>query len=254
MRKIFLSIFALIGIIAVCEAQLPVGTVRKSVMTDESGNVVSTPLQFSNQVTMIASPTNPLHLLRYQDMTNYSSVLNAITNITAVAPIYSTGTSSITLTWSNDLGYVTATITNGILSSAQSYADGATNALAQEKVSKSGDTMTGTLTLSNGLDVASSNFILGANGAAWKQISYINIDVDPPEIVGLSEWQTNIVSSLAKTNGGYVVNSTIFNDMLRIHVGCTNNDTLSIWFGNFSTNAIDPASQTLFIKGFLPTE
>lgn len=53
-----------------CMAQLPIGTVRKPVYTDNGGNVLSTPITFSNQVSMTVAASNNNDLVRYKEFTN----------------------------------------------------------------------------------------------------------------------------------------------------------------------------------------
>jgi len=75
------------------------GDVFKAVMTDSAGNVVSTPLSFSNNVTLNATPSADRHLVRLVD----------VTNIVATAPIRITSTNlSYSITSSNNLIIVNA--------------------------------------------------------------------------------------------------------------------------------------------------
>lgn len=51
-------------------AVIPVGTGRIAVMTDASGNVINTPLTFSNQVACTVAATQDLQLVRFGEFTN----------------------------------------------------------------------------------------------------------------------------------------------------------------------------------------
>jgi len=90
------------------------GDLFKAVMTDSAGNVVSTPLSFSNNLTLNATPSADRHLARMQDITNAAVVAAAVTNITGDTSILVSGTRVKALTWSNANAYVTQTVTNGL--------------------------------------------------------------------------------------------------------------------------------------------
>lgn len=66
LKYIFMTIVLLeLAFLAMCKADI------RSVSTDSSGNILNTPLTSSNQISMVASPTNnPLYLVRYKDLTN----------------------------------------------------------------------------------------------------------------------------------------------------------------------------------------
>jgi len=97
------------------------GDVYRTVMTDTAGNVISTPLAFSNNVTMNATPSADRHLARMQDLTNSAVVLYAITNITGDTSIVVTGSGKTrTLTWSNANNY--AGISRTVVTTTTNYA------------------------------------------------------------------------------------------------------------------------------------
>lgn len=120
MKKYHIFI-VLIFISFVCMAQLPIGTIRKPIMTDNNGNVVSTNLVFSNQVVMVAAPTISNHIARLMDVTNQASVTASITNITGDSSILVSGSGHTrALSYSNASGfattsYVDTSLTNGHL-------------------------------------------------------------------------------------------------------------------------------------------
>lgn len=63
-------------------APSPVGTVRKTLESDSSGNVINTPVTLSNQWSMVPVASSANHLIAYKDLTNY---VGAATN-TIAAP------------------------------------------------------------------------------------------------------------------------------------------------------------------------
>lgn len=79
MKKTLIGLFIGLGAVLLMGG---VGDVFKSVMTDPSGNVINTPLTFSNQVSMTVAATNINQLVRYQEFTNTISgaINNATTN------------------------------------------------------------------------------------------------------------------------------------------------------------------------------
>lgn len=81
MRKILLPLF-IFTLLLDADAQLAVGTVRKTVTTDTNGWVINNPIGFSNQVSMVVAATNNNQLVRYQELTN---TVTAITNIYPLA-------------------------------------------------------------------------------------------------------------------------------------------------------------------------
>lgn len=59
------------GCVAVlCLLMGTAGDIYRTIMTDTSGNVISTPISFSNNVVLNTTPSSPSHLARYQDITN----------------------------------------------------------------------------------------------------------------------------------------------------------------------------------------
>ncbi len=64
------------------------GDVRNTVVTDGSGNVITTPLVFSNQVTMAIVASSPQHMMRYGEATN---MLAGATNAAVTSSVQKTG-------------------------------------------------------------------------------------------------------------------------------------------------------------------
>lgn len=85
MKKLILILLVLCSPVATF-GQLTNGTTRTSVMKDASGNITSTPLVFSNQVSMVVNPTNN------QDVVNLQYLTNTIFSITNASPIANTVT------------------------------------------------------------------------------------------------------------------------------------------------------------------
>lgn len=54
----------------ICYGQLTNGTIRKSVMTDQNGSVISSPLSFSNQVAMLVTATSQYQVVNFSQFTN----------------------------------------------------------------------------------------------------------------------------------------------------------------------------------------
>lgn len=81
-------------------AQLPIGSQRNPIYTDNTGagNVLNTPLNFSNQFTIIPAPTTSLQVVRYADLTNTASFIFPISIAKG-----GTGTNTTVLTgsWTN---------------------------------------------------------------------------------------------------------------------------------------------------------
>lgn len=117
MKKLSL-LFLLIPVLLM--AQLPVGTERKTVITDTNGNVISTPLVFSNQVKMAPAPTLTNHIVRYMDLINATNGIVSITNSLATMTFVS---NHVTLA-TND---VVTTIIPPLLSGLTNYVDSSTN-------------------------------------------------------------------------------------------------------------------------------
>lgn len=92
--------------------QLPVGTTRNSVVTDASGNVINTPITYSNQVSMVVTATTPLHIV------NFGQFTNTVTSITNIYPLaISKGGNGVATTqlpgsWTNSINFTTSG-TNG---------------------------------------------------------------------------------------------------------------------------------------------
>jgi hypothetical protein len=87
-----------------------IGDVFKAVMVDISGNVVTTPLTFSNQVNMTVAPTNIGNLVRYVDLTNSSA--SFITSGKVAIANGGTGTNITFLngSYTNKLQFVTSNL------------------------------------------------------------------------------------------------------------------------------------------------
>lgn len=138
--KKFILFTLFILIFASClfaQTNLAVGTIRKPIMTDASGNVVSTNIVISNQWVMVPVPTASNHIARIMDVTNtpvvslaltngfsrvpWLSITNAvrtfniITNTTFI-PISNGGTSTnttlLTGSWTNTINFTTSGTNN----------------------------------------------------------------------------------------------------------------------------------------------
>jgi hypothetical protein len=92
-KLIVLTMFLSAGFLM---AQLPVGSQRNPVYTDNTGagNILNTPLSSSNQISIIPAPSAAYHLLRYLDITNSAYSPSFIT-VTASSVISATNDSNV---------------------------------------------------------------------------------------------------------------------------------------------------------------
>lgn len=115
--KNFILFVLFLLICATCifaQTNLPVGTIRRPIITDNSGNGISTNIVFSNQVVMVAAPSLSNHLARLQDITNNASVNFALTNATSLIGPYTITIVSKTARFSTNGSslFFTGSITN----------------------------------------------------------------------------------------------------------------------------------------------
>lgn len=83
MKKLIAFFIFLSALSLFAQTNLPVGTIRKPIMTDASGLVVSTNIVFTNVVSMTVTPTLTNHVVRFQDLTN--AIVGASGTITNIA-------------------------------------------------------------------------------------------------------------------------------------------------------------------------
>jgi hypothetical protein len=116
MKKLFIFLLFVHLLIQLSHAQLAVGTVRKSVITDTNGNVINNPLIFSNQVSVLVNATSQFQVVNFGQFTN---TVTATTNIYPLA-VSKGGTSTTTTqlpgSWTNTVNF-----TIGGTSSANAY-------------------------------------------------------------------------------------------------------------------------------------
>lgn len=73
-------------------AQLPVGTIRKSVVTDTNGWMINNPIGTSNQFSVITAATTANHVVRFGDFTNsVFNVTNSLVELRALTNSVNTG-------------------------------------------------------------------------------------------------------------------------------------------------------------------
>jgi len=99
------TIFGIILIAsALAYAQLPVGATRKTVTTDENGNVINTPLAYSNQFKVYVSATNQFEPIIVQQFTN---TIYGVTNRIIGVPFGGTGNGTTLLSgfWTNSINF-----------------------------------------------------------------------------------------------------------------------------------------------------
>lgn len=154
--------------IGVGYCQLPIGTQRNPVTTDASGNVVTTPITFTNAVSSTVTPTSGTHLARYQDITNAPIVSSAVTNITGDTSILVGGTVHVpTLTWSNANGYAEL--------AGENLWTGTTNCF-EGQVCVTNLTVSGTSEIPMAHFSASTTNTLVANGTNANTIAWTSLD------------------------------------------------------------------------------
>lgn len=102
MKKILITISMVFAAVLLMAA---VGDTLISVMTDSSGNVVSTPLVFSNQVNMVPVATNGGQLIRYANYTNSSASIITSDKIAIVNGGTGTNVTQLTGTWTNTVNF-----------------------------------------------------------------------------------------------------------------------------------------------------
>jgi hypothetical protein len=91
-------LLCLCGVFAVVMLSATVGDVRKTVMTDNSGNVVSTPITFSNLPNLTAVATTAQQAVNYTTLTNATSA--GLTNVYGTASQLTATKSGSTVTMS----------------------------------------------------------------------------------------------------------------------------------------------------------
>ncbi len=159
----------LIPLVAICSMLLmgAVGDVFKSVMTDSAGNIVSTPLSLSNNITLNVTNTSPSHLAPFYAITNRGYVTITVTNglwPTTVGTAYVDGATNATVIRATNLAdsaaislvgtatnAVRITATNQAYGAAVTLVGGATNQILTGINTYSGttNTMTGVLIVTN---------------------------------------------------------------------------------------------------------
>jgi hypothetical protein len=107
MKKLLL-LFILLPFLVI--AQLPIGTTRQTVTADGNGNIISTPLAYSNQFHVYVTSSNVAEVVVFQQLTN--SLFQA-TNQIAKVKFGGTGNNTTLLTgsWTNSINF-TSTGTN----------------------------------------------------------------------------------------------------------------------------------------------
>ena len=194
-------------------AQLPLGTVRNPVYSDNSGNVLSTPLTFSNNVTQAATPSSPGHIARLVDITNSAAVLAAITNTTDSVPwldlttaakvgTLSTNSTKISLgTYSdNNAGSLTNFPGDIVLTNSQVFLDAVTNITGNLDITAIRTGRTYALSFSNGTGYVTQTI---TNGLATSGIT------NGLATIAYVDGATNGIAAI--TNG--LVNSSITNGL-----------------------------------------
>lgn len=109
MKKFIISLLLCVPFLV--QAQLPVGTIRRSVVTDTNGWFINNPIGFSNQVSMVVAPTNNNQLIRFQELTN--SLFSATNSIRPIATGgTSTNTTRLVGSWTNSLNFTVSGTNN----------------------------------------------------------------------------------------------------------------------------------------------
>lgn len=108
----FFILLSTLGLFA--QTNLPIGTIRKPIMTDASGTVISTNITFTNQVTITLAPALSNNLVRLTDLTNNVSVVKSVTNSTSLIGPYTITVNSKIITFSTNGSslFFTGAVTN----------------------------------------------------------------------------------------------------------------------------------------------
>lgn len=105
MKRLFIFILFITG---VAHAQLPVGTTRTSVVTDGSGNIINTPLAFSNQFNIYVSATNRFEPVIIQQFTNTITIVTNIYPLSVSRGGTGQPTTQLTGSWTNTINFRTS--------------------------------------------------------------------------------------------------------------------------------------------------
>ena len=174
----------------VLTGQLAVGTVRVGVMTDSSGNIINTPLTFSNQASMAVAASNGTELVRFREFTNG---IAGVSNVTVNAVTNLVGDPSFTFTRGPNVvtNAFTGIITNNATLSNSLTVVGST--LFQGTV-----IATNTVTLTNFVTFASNSFF---NGVALSSNRFLFHSNAIFTAVATHSNNVDVVGNVTVTNG-----------------------------------------------------
>lgn len=242
------------------------GDFKKTIMADTNGTVLTTPLSFSNQVSMYIAATTSVQLVRYAEFTNNATVKGAITNVVEAGGgtgllISTSGQilSNKTLVAGSNV-YLQATTSNVTIGNTCAPLTNQANVFVAPHAQRiNGTTILSNLIL-NGTGIVSNNFTV------WGTITATNSSIARPNAsFSCTNTLTNAGTSVSNvvpwcvietvyaittngnkqivlwSEGAYEANfSALFNN------GTTEGGNVNIWIRQNNTNLVRSGTQITF--------